>query len=306
MRVLFTGATGVIGELAVPQLIAAGHQVDAVYRSDPDAAWLKSAGANPIKLDLFDADAVRNSVATVDAIAHFATSIPPLSDMRKRSAWETNDRLRTEATTILVRAALDANVEVFIQESITFNYADGADTLLDESSHIDPPRDVTESALAAERLVNGFTAAGRRGIVLRMAALYGPGDASAEYAAAVAAGKIPIIGNGSNYVSSLATVDAASAVVAALDAPSGIYNVSDDTPVQAAAAVSSLASALGAKTPRRVPKWVARLAVGKSLSLLTRSNRIDNRHFKEVTGWSPQYPIVTRGWAHAVAKRAAA
>ncbi len=305
MRILFTGATGVIGRLAVPLLIDSGHQVDAVYRSPDDGEWLAAIGARPIPLDLFDSGAIRTAVTPVDAVAHFATSIPSLAAMKKRSAWVSNDRLRRETTKHLIDAALAAQTRVFVQESITFTYADNGADWIDESDLIEPPWEVTQSALDAEAETARFAAAGRNGVVLRMAGLYGPGDASREYVGGVAAGKIPIIGSGRNYVSSLATSDAATAVVAALDTKAGVYNIADDQPVTSAELLRTLADRLGAPRPRKVPRLVARIVVGGATNLMTRSHRIDNRLFKKTTGWQPAYPSIIVGWDHAMAKSAA-
>ena len=61
MKILLTGATGVIGRAAMPYLVAAGHDVTAVYRSDDDRSWLEEAGARPLAASLFDSEAVRRA-----------------------------------------------------------------------------------------------------------------------------------------------------------------------------------------------------------------------------------------------------
>ena len=54
MKVFVTGATGVLGRPTVAQLIAAGHEVRGVARSEDAALGLKAAGAEPAHVDLFD------------------------------------------------------------------------------------------------------------------------------------------------------------------------------------------------------------------------------------------------------------
>src|SRR5215218_367363 len=120
MRVLVTGATGVIGRQAVPRLLQAGHTVAGVARSDAAAGWLHAAGATPVRVDLFDPAKVRSVVADAQAVVHLATAIPPLARWRRRSVWRTNDRLRTQATRLLVDAAVAAGVEVLVQESASY------------------------------------------------------------------------------------------------------------------------------------------------------------------------------------------
>jgi nucleoside-diphosphate-sugar epimerase len=296
MRVLFTGATGVLGRQAVPRLVAAGHEVVGVTRSEAEAQWLRSVGAAAQTLDLFDGDRVDSTVRGFEVVVHYATAIPPMDRMTKASSWETNDRLRSEATRHLVSAALKHGVGRFMQQSITLPYADGGDAWLDESAAIDPPWKVVESALEAESEAGRFAAGGGAGVVLRLARLYGP-SASVGYVAAIKARKLPIVGKGDNWLSSIHEVDAGSAVVAAMGAPGGTYNLGDDEPVTSAEWARSLAEAVGAPAPRRIPRWLARIGAGGASRLLTISQRVSNRAFREATGWAPRYPSVRDGWA---------
>lgn len=301
MRTLFTGATGVIGRMAVPLLIEAGHHVRAVTRSTEGRAWLESIGAEPVEVDLFDTESVRAAAAGTDRILNFATAIPPLSAMSKRASWTANDELRTEATANLVDAAVAMEVAGFIQESITFFYADGRGDWIDEESPIDPAWDVLDSALTAEHRLERFTEAGGRGVSLRLSSLYGP-RASAEYLASIAARKSPVVGSGANFVSHLHVEDAGTAVVASLTAPSGVCNVTDDLPVTAREDAERVAELLGVKPPRRIPVSVAKAFAGPAVGLLTTSHRISNRKFRQVTGWSPRHPSVETGWEEVISK----
>lgn len=286
MKILFTGATGVLGGAAVPLLGEAGHEVTALGRHD---------------LDLFDPAAVAEAVVGFDAVFHFATAMPPADEMTRREAWRTNDRLRSEATGNLVDAAIAAGVSAFVQESVSFSYADGGERWLDEDAAIDPPFEAIDSALTAEEHVARFTADGGRGIVLRLGRLYGPGRVSAPYLETVAARKLPILGKGDNYVSHLHIHDAGTAIAAAVDAPAGTYNVVEDEPVTVADEMAVLVEALDAPRPRRVPVWLARRVVGPAAGLLTVSQRVSNRRFREATGWAPAYPSVREGWPEVVA-----
>lgn len=301
MRVLMTGATGVIGRETIPRLITAGHEVTGISRSAEDAAWLDSVGAHAMVVDLFDPDQVDASVEGHEAVIHFATAMPPMAKMTKRASWALNDRLRDEVTGLLVEAAIRHGVERFVQQSITFSYGDGGDRWLDEDSATETPWVVIDSALAAERRVQRFTDAGGVGVSLRLARLYGPGRASSSYLAAMTARKVPLVGSGTNYVSSLYVEDTGPAIVAALGAPAGVYNVSDDDPVTAAEYAAILAGELGARSPRHIPSWLARLVVGGASRLLTVSQRVDHRRFTETTGWTPTVRSVREGWPLVVA-----
>lgn len=303
MKILFTGATGVLGQASLPLLVAEGHDISGVFRSDAKKEWLEAVGARPVRVDLFDPASISRAMSGMDGVIHFATAIPPQRAMRKRSAWKMNDRLRSTATANLVDAALVNGVERFVQQSIVFAYADGGDRWLDESAPVDPVWEVLDSALTAESHVARFRAAGGTGITLRLSRLYGPGRASGDYIASVRDRKLPIIGRGDNYVSSIHVDDAATALAGALAAPDGTYNVSDDIPMRSSDNLRALAGALGAPPPQRVPGWLAAIAVGRVAAWLTVSHRISNRAFRDATGWAPAFPSAAEGWARSVARQ---
>lgn len=303
MKILFTGATGVLGRAGVPALVDAGHDVTAVARSETDGEWLEEVGARPMAVDLFDPTSVRNALSGIDTVVHHATAIPAQSRMTKRGSWELNDRLRDTATGILVDAAIAQGVSRFVQQSVTLVYGDGDAEWLDEASPVAPVWDVLDSALAAERHVDRFRESGGVGVVLRLSRLYGPGHASDEMFGSIEQRKMPIIGSGNNYVSSIHVDDATSALRAAMSAPAGTYNVTDDVPVTSAGYVSDLAEMLDAPTPRRIPASIARLIVGPATGLLTISQRVSNRLLSSTTGWKPEYPSAHDGFAAILAER---
>jgi nucleoside-diphosphate-sugar epimerase len=304
VRALFTGATGVIGREALPALVDAGIEVTAVVREGSDHDWIRQLGIGTASVDLFDPDAVAAALRGHDAVFHFATAIPPGREFTKRRAWMSNDRLRAEATGLLVDVALRSDVSFFVQESVSFVYADGGDRWLDETARVAPVWDVLDSALAAERHVQRFAAAGRTGVTLRLGRLYGPGRASGDFIGAVAKGAIPIVGDGRNFVSHLHVGDAGAAVAAALGAPSGVYNVSDGHPVMSGEELILLSALLGRSRPRRLPFPVARGAVGRAARLLTVSQRVSIDRFRAETGWEPTHPSIREGWREVLAAHA--
>jgi nucleoside-diphosphate-sugar epimerase len=300
MRILVTGATGVIGRRVVPHLIAAGHNVTALVRTPQKRTEVALAGATPGGLDLFARDAVRHAVANYDAIVNLATHLPAGFRMFLPGAWRTNDRLRRVASRNLVDAALAGNVQVFVQESFAPVYPDRGDEWIDETVPIAPVR-YNRTVTDAEGAVERFTQAGRTGVVLRFAVFYGP-DAwqTSDAIRSVKRGIAPMPGSPDAFVSSISHDDAANAVLAALDLPAGIYNVTDDEPLRRREYFDSLAQILGVPPPRIPPAWTARL-MGSLGAMVTRSLRISNRKLRSQSSWSPRLRSMREGWRAAVA-----
>ena len=295
MRIFVTGATGVTGRRAVPLLVAAGHEVTAVARSPEKAAALARTGASPVIVDLFDADAVRHAVAGHEAVINLATAVPPSSRAVLRSAWKEMDRIRRDASAILVDAALAGGVRRFVQESFAPIYADNGDGWVDERSPQKPAR-YNRTTLDAARSAERFTRGGGTGVVLRFGWFYGPdaGGATLDMIGFVRKGWSPAPGP-EGFISSISHDDTATAAVAALGVPAGTYNVVEDAPVRRREFFGSLGVALGAPPPKFLPKWVGRMMGGVG-ETLTRSLRISNRRFRDASGWAPKYPSVRDAW----------
>lgn len=197
MQLFVTGGSGALGRPLVAAAGAAGHDVFGPPR-----------GA----LDLFDPEALFAAVREADAILHLATRIRPLELIRQPELWHENDRLRAEVSKLLVDAALRTNVEGYIQPTVTFLYP--REGPVDEETPIGEVHQTLLSALAAERQTQRFAQSGRRGVVLRLGLLDGPGT---WYSAPNA-----------RFGATLHVEDAAQALLAALVVPSGTYNVCRD------------------------------------------------------------------------------
>ncbi|MEN3273650.1 MAG: hypothetical protein V7636_2411 [Actinomycetota bacterium] len=299
-RVFVAGATGVLGWRAVRGLVAAGHEVTGIARSDEKATRLRSLGAAPARVDLFDADAVRDAVAGHDVVCNLATHVPPVSEAARQSAWQEHERIRIEGSAILVDAAIAAGASVYVQESLAFAYADGGDALLDE----DWPLHDGGHAVAvrrAEESVARFTASGGRGIALRFGWFYS--DDSEHTIASVKTARRGVsmhLGAPDGYQPVISLDDAASAVVAALDAPAGAYNIVDDETMTRRQLDGALADAVSGKHLLRAPA-VAMKVAGASTKGFLLSNRASNQRFKVATGWSPRFPTAREGFRSLVA-----
>lgn len=302
MNVFIAGATGVLGRRVVPRLIAAGHRVAGLSRSENNARTLSESGAEPRAGNLFDPNEMLRISRGSDAILHLATAIPTGARPKKQD-WSMNDRIRREGTVNLVAAAVANRCKFYLQQSITFLYGDRAGAWVDETTPIASPlATVTRSAAEMERIVIG--AVERKALaaaVLRFGAFYSYDSAStAGMFEAIRAGRFPVIGGGKAYWNLISVDDAAEAIVTAVanaGSLSGeIINVCDDEPAPYGDIVGFIASVLGARRPRRIPALAARMLAGSdAVDFLLSSARCRNDKAKKILGWRPQYPTYREG-----------
>ena len=305
MRVFITGATGVIGSRAVPLLLQAGHAVTAASRSEHNREALRRAGAAPADVNLFDVDSVRRVIRGHDVVINLATHIPSSAvKIMIRWAWRTNDRIRREASAAIATAANAEGVGRMIQESFALIYPDRGDAWIDESMPV-APTSYNKSVLDAERSAQRFTASGGTGVVLRFGGLYGPDSLLVEMLNMMRKGMSPVPGDPGAFLSSLSQDDAATAVVAALGVPAGTYNVVEDDPMRRGDWTRSLASAAGISVPRPIPAWMTAIG-GSMLKLMSRSERVSNRKFRDASSWAPKYPTASDAWGDVLRSLSAA
>jgi nucleoside-diphosphate-sugar epimerase len=285
-EIVITGSTGAIGRRAVRELLAAGHRATGVTRSETGRQRLAELGAGAVAADVFDEAALGRAFAGADVVVNLLTHVPPADRMADPSAWAENDRMRTEASAVVARAARAAGAGRLLQESIAFVYADGGDAWLDEEAPV-AGGGVTTTALTAERnareLFDGDT------VVLRFGLFMGP-DSGSTLAALAAARRGASIAPGrpAAYRPTLWLDDAARAVAAAVGVPAGTYNVADTDPPTNAEIDAALAAAVGVgPLPPRPPQD----------SPLARSQRVSSRKLRAAGGWAPRLRAGTEIWA---------
>jgi nucleoside-diphosphate-sugar epimerase len=298
MRIFLAGASGALGRRLVPLLKAHGHTVVGTTRSPERVAFLRQLGAEPVVVNALDATAIGEEVARAepDVIVHQLTALSNVTDLRKfDEAFGPTIRLRTEGTDNLVAAARAAGVERFVAQSFAaFTYArdGGPPATEDDSPDPDPPAELRRSNEALHHLERAVLAID--GIVLRYGAFYGPGtslDRNGVQTQAVRRRQFPIVGDGGGAWSYIHVDDAATATVAAIEhGRPGIYNVVDDDPAPVREWLPYLAEVVGAKPPRRVPAWLAKLLVGEHVvAMMTQARGSTNAKAKRELGWRPQY-----------------
>jgi nucleoside-diphosphate-sugar epimerase len=284
-EIVITGSTGVIGHRAVRELLAAGHRVTGVTRSERGRERLARLGAGAVEADVFDEASLRRAFSGADAVVNLLTHIPTVDRMADPAAWEENDRIRTEASVAIARAAQAAGAPRLVQESIAFVYADGGDAWLDEAAPV-AGGGVTTTALTAERSARDLFAG--NAVVLRFGLFMGPDSGSARAALAAARdGASVATGPPGAYRPTLWLDDAAASIAAAMDAPAGTYNVADTDPPTNAEIDAALAAAVGVEALRPGPAQDGPLA---------RSQRVSSRRLREATGWAPRLRAGTEIW----------
>jgi 2-alkyl-3-oxoalkanoate reductase len=310
MRVFVAGASGVIGRVLVPRLVAAGHEVTGTTRKEQSAEAIRAAGAEPAVCDCLDPVAVEEAViaANPEVIVSELTRLPEKYDLRKIDYGPTN-RVRVEGGRNLISAGRKVGARRFVTQSVAFLYEPEGDLVKDEDAPTfrdapGPFKSGLEATLTSEREVLG--AEGIDGLVLRYGQFYGPDtyfDDRGSIASDVKKRRFPIVGKGSGVFSFIHIEDAADATVAAVErgAP-GIYNVVDDDPAPMRDWLPVYAAALGAKRPLRVPLFVARIFGGPLVSMFASGLRgASNAKAKRELGWQPAHPSWRQGFAESLA-----
>jgi nucleoside-diphosphate-sugar epimerase len=305
MRVFVAGASGAIGTPLVRQLLAAGHEVTGMTRRQERAEEIRAAGAAAVVCDVFDAGVLRDAVvaAAPEAVIHALTALPSHYDPKSDYLAPTN-RIRVEGTRNLVAATRAAGARRLIAESIAFAYRPQGDWVKDEEAPLfdDAPGNFGATfGAVAELERQALGAEGIEGVVLRYGWLYGPAtyyDRGGQQAEEVTKRRLPIVGKGTGTFSFVHVEDAASATVAALERGSaGIYNVVDDEPAPLGEWAPVYAEALGAKPPRHVPAWLARLVAGKDIAAAALEMRgADNAKARRELDWEPAHPSWRQGF----------
>ena len=284
MRVAVTGATGVIGSAVVPALLAAGHDVVGLARSPEKARQLERTGAEARRLTgLADHDGLVQLFDGADAVANFATHIPVGLASLRSGAWRTNDRLRTEGVRRVVAAAREAGVRRLVQEGVSFLYADQGDEWVDEDSPLEITR-ATEPASVGESHVQEYACGSRAGVVLRLGTIIGDDPMTRFQLRTLRRGQPIGLGSPEGWAHVVHPDDLGPAVLAALGAPSGVYNVGAE-PVRRFELVAGFAAVAGRDSVDFVGPLIRRVG-GVRLEPLARSLRVSSELLTATTGWA--------------------
>jgi nucleoside-diphosphate-sugar epimerase len=299
VRVFVAGGTGVIGRRMVPQLVARGHQVTATTTSPAKLGLLEQLGADGVVMDGLDAVSVGEAVAAArpDAVINQMTGLSEAHagkpNLRKPDRFfAITNRLRSEGTDHLLAAAQAIGVTNFVAQGVAiFNGIRDGGWVKTE----DDPLYTAAETKALEHLEDVVVKAG--GAVLRYGGFYGPG-ANEDQVKLVRRRLFPLVGGGTGYFSWVHVDDAASATVLAVEQRAkGVFNIVDDEPAPVSEWLPYLAECAGAKPPRRLPRWLARLLAGEMVvGMMTEGRGFSNAKAKRELGWELRYPSWRQGF----------
>ena len=293
MRVFVAGGSGVIGRRLVPQLVARGHVVIATTTNAAKLGLLERLGAQGVVMDGLDAASVGEAVAAArpDAIVNEMTGLSAehagKPNLRRPDRFFANtNRLRSEGIDHLLSAAQASGVShVVAQSHASMNGSRTGGWVKTEEDPLEP----LEGTREVEHLEDVVVRAG--GAALRYGGFYGPG-ANDDQIQLVLKGRFPIVGAGTGYFSWVHVDDAASATVLAVEQRAkGVFNIVDDEPAPVGEWLPYLAECAGARPPRRIPAWLARLVAGPMVvGMMTQGRGFSNAKAKRELGWELRYP----------------
>ena len=291
------GATGVLGRRLVGRLVANGHTVVGLARTPEKERLVKSLGGIPARADLFDAKSLASAMAGTEVAIRTATSIPTKTRLKPED-FHTNDRIRTQGTRAMIEAAARVGARGYVHESIVWAVRSSDGSPYGEEATPNP-QSYLRATLEGERIARQTgEQLGMDVAILRCGLFYAPDAAHTRtMGERLMKGTLPIVGNGQTTGSLAHADDAAAAFVAASESQrGGLWHVVDNRPVTLEELFTEFARRLGARSPRRVPPWLAKLAAGSlSVEILLTSFPTSSIRFQRETGWRPKYPTFREG-----------
>ena len=322
MEILVTGANGFLGRNLVLALQARGDSVRALVSPKGDITWLEQHGVAIFRGDIRDSAALTAAMRGADAVSHLVAQTGKWGPMQGSYA------VNVTGTANVCRAALATGVRrlVHISTFTVYNMAIGRPvTEEDPLAPLNEPYSMTKAE--GDKLVQRLIAQDHLpAVILRLGALFGPGDRLnfGRLADRVRAGKGIIVGSGSNTVPFIYLADVVQALLLALDherAIGQIYNIGNDQPLTQEQYLSAIAQEIGVAPPRihvpyyamyaaaytaeriatssgyRIPPFVTRHGV----KILGEDSRLSIDKARRELGFAPQMPLregvrITTAW----------
>jgi nucleoside-diphosphate-sugar epimerase len=279
MRVLVTGATGLIGGAVARRLATAGHDVVGLARSEANAVKLTDMGYQTAYGDLEDTDSITDAVQSVDAVVHAASP----SD-QDSAAYD-------EAATLAIIDALRGTSKRFLYTSGCFLYGATGDTPATEDSPLDP-LEMVRFRQALEVEILGAAADDVHGIIIRPAWVYGnhAWTTMMMYGSAQEHGAARYVGDGQNRWTCVHVDDLAELYLLALEkAPAAsIFNGAHGAAIPLIDIARAASESAGAEG--RVAAWPlgeAQQVLGGFADAIACDQVISGGRAERVLGWRP-------------------
>ncbi|MEV4627266.1 NAD-dependent epimerase/dehydratase family protein [Micromonospora sp. NPDC049523] len=311
MRVLVTGASGMLGGAVATALALRGDRVRVLQRRPSGLA-----GVDERRGDITDPAAVREAVDGVDAVVHLAAKVS------MTGSWPLFQQINIDATAALLDAARAAGVTRFVQVSSPSVAHHGTDLVGVGADRADPDRargDYARSKASAELLALAADSPDFAVVAVRPHLVWGPGDTQlvARIVERARSGRLAMVGRGTALIDTTYVSNAAEAMVAALDRAGDAavhgraFVVTNGEPRTVAELVERICVAAGVTPPRlRVPVAAAKIgggAVERVWSALRRTEEppmtrflaeqlstahwFDQRHTRAALRWAPRVTL---------------
>ena len=297
MNLLVIGGTGLVGSYLLPRLVKNGNEVYVLTRDVNKIEKIKKLGCNGILGDIRIPQAFENALPDIlDIIILIAMpSVKPGHRMtKKRKAElreETNDFFRKS-----MDLAIHYNTPIILPGGTS--YKTEKDKIADETWPI-LRIGLTEIGIDTDEMVNQAIKANNPKVIqLIYGKIYGNGGLFRFMYDMMEKGRSKIIGKGNNYIPNIHAIDAASAIIKAIEKlPIGEkFIIADDTAVTQKDFTIYMAELMNKKRPGHIPAFIIRLALGKNFYEIIRMNcKVSNTKAKKILDWYPQYPSYKEG-----------
>jgi nucleoside-diphosphate-sugar epimerase len=289
MKVLVTGGTGFTGRALVERLLDEGHEVVALdYKEGLKTEGLRERGATVVLGSVTDPEAVRRSIRGVEVVHHLAAAFRELNvpDSHYRE-------VNVEGTRNVLEAARAGGVRRLIYCSTCGVHGNVDHPPGGEDAPIQPADYYQRTKYEAEPLVLDYGRRGLATVILRPAAIYGPGDPERFYMIfkRVARGSFPMFGDGRTYYHPLYVDNLVDAFMLAMEDGRGdgdAYLIADEEYVEIEDLVRRVARALGVEVRIRHYPLAPAIVAGHVCETVCRPLRITPPIFPRRVDWYRQ------------------